>query len=58
MLIADDVGRVERGENADLVEGVLLLLVRKIVHLHFLERVDLGVSDTLHLVDRRIRTLA
>ena len=51
MLIADDVGGVEGGEDADLVEGVLLLLVREIVHLHFLEGVDLGVGDALHLVD-------
>jgi len=58
VLVAYDVWGVEGGEDADLVEGVLLFFVGEVVHLHFFEGVDLGVDDALHLVDGGVGPLA
>jgi len=57
LLVADDVRALDGGEDADLVEGVLLLLLRQVRHLHLLQGVGLGVGDALHLVDRGIGAL-
>lgn len=58
MLVADDVCGVERGQNAHLVQRVFLLLVRKVVHLHFLQRVNLRVRYPLHLVNAGVGPLS
>ena len=48
----------DRGENADLVERVFLLLRRELDHLHFLQRVLLSVRQTLHPVHNAVCALA
>lgn len=58
VLVSDDVRGVERGENAYLVEGVFLLLIRQVIHLYLLQCVDLRVYDPLHLVNARVSALA
>jgi hypothetical protein len=51
LLVPNNVGTLHGGQDADLVECVLLLLLGEVGHLDFLERVDLGVGHALHLVD-------
>ena len=58
MLVPNDVGGVERGENSDLVECIFLFFVGKIVHLDFFQGVDLGVYDSLDLVNTGVGSLS
>mmetsp|Transcript_50018 Transcript_50018/g.132192 ORF Transcript_50018/g.132192 Transcript_50018/m.132192 type:complete len:243 (-) Transcript_50018:76-804(-) len=57
LLVGDDVLVLDGGEQPDLVQRVLLLLVRQRGQLHLLERVDLVVGETEHLVDSRVGPL-
>ena len=47
----DDIVVGQRGEDPDLVEGVLLLFLLHAGHAHLLQRVGLVVDATTHLVD-------
>ena len=47
----DDIVVGQRGQDPDLVEGVLLLFLFHAGHAHLLQRVDLVVDATTHLVD-------
>ncbi len=58
MLVAHDVGAFDGGKDADFVEGVLLLFFGEVVHFDFFESVDLGVHDSLDLVDAGVGALA
>jgi hypothetical protein len=51
LLVRDDVGVVETGEDSDFVEGVLLLLLGEGFQFHFFEGVDLVVFVPSHFVD-------
>ena len=58
LLEADDVLVVERGEDSYLVEGVFFLLLLHARHLHLLQRVDLVIEFSAHLVHLAERALA
>lgn len=58
LLVLDHVLGADGGEDADLVEGVLLFLFAEVLHFDFLECVDLVVLDALDLVDGAVRSFA
>ena len=45
---------LDGGEDANLVEGVLLFFKSQVVDVNFLHRVLLPVGETLDLVDTRV----
>ena len=45
---------LDTGEDADLVKRVLFFLLCELLHLDFLERVDLVVCESTHLEDLRV----
>ena len=49
---------VEGGQNTDLIEGVLFLLLFHANHAHFLQRVDFVIFLATHLVDLSEGSLA
>jgi hypothetical protein len=58
LLVADDVGVVDGGEDAYLVQCVLLLAFVEVVQLDLLDRVDLVVDEAFGLVDAGVGALA
>ncbi len=58
LLVCDDVGVFDGGQNAHLIEGVLLLLLAQVDKLDLLKRVLLVISQPPHSVDRGVRPLA
>lgn len=54
LLIGADIGVLDTGKNADLVQGILLFLVGQFDHFDFLQSVDIVVRQPLDLVDRGI----
>jgi hypothetical protein len=57
LLVADDVRVVKRGEDADLVEGILLLALVEVVQLNLLYSIDLVVDQSLGAVHARVSPL-
>ena len=47
----------DRSEDSDLIQGVLLLPVREIQHLHFFEGVLIAILDSADLVHTTVRTV-
>ena len=58
LLVAYDKSGGDGGKDANLIEGIFLFLLGEVVHLDFLEGVDVGVGNSLHLVDRRVGSLS
>lgn len=57
LLIAYNVGMMERGEDANLVECVFFLTLVEVVQLHLLYGVDLVVDQSLRAVHARVSPL-
>jgi len=51
VLVCNYIGRVEGGENSNLIECILLFFVRQVVHLDLLKGVDLRIHNALHLIN-------
>lgn len=51
LLIANNVGVVDRSQDSDFVEGVLLLSFVEVIQFNLFYRVDLVVDETFGLVD-------
>jgi hypothetical protein len=58
LLVGDYIGGVEGGEDSDLVEGIFLFFIGKIIHFHLFEGVDLGIDYSLHFVDAGVGALS
>ena len=50
-LIRNDGGMLNRRQNPYLVECILLLFLRQIAHLDFLESIVLAITKPLNLID-------
>jgi hypothetical protein len=57
MLVPDNKGRVEGGEDPYLIEGIFLLFIGEVIHLDLFEGVDLRIGDALHFVDAGVCSL-
>jgi hypothetical protein len=57
LLVADDVGVADGGEDAHLVDGVVNLSVGEVHQFHLFEGIDGFVDQPLHLVDARVSSL-
>lgn len=57
LFVSDDVWVPDRGQNAHLIERVFLLFVRKLLHPHLLQCVELPVGDPFYMVDTAVGTL-
>lgn len=57
LFVCDDVRVPDRGENAHLIERVFLLFVRKLLHPHLLQCVELSIGYPFHVVHAAVGTL-
>ena len=57
LLVFDDIGVLDGGENPDLVEGIFLLFLRQIKELDSFESVVGVVSETLYLVHAAVSSV-
>jgi hypothetical protein len=51
LFVGNDVGVVNAGQDAHLIEGVLFLLVTEVQHLNFLKGVNAVVLGPAHFVN-------
>ena len=58
VLVSDNVGAFDWGEDSDFVECILLLFFGEIGHFDFFEGVDLGVEDSLYFVDTGVSSFS
>lgn len=51
LLVPDNVGVLDRGQDAHLVECVVLLLLAQVLQLHLLQRILLPIMDSFDLIN-------
>ncbi len=58
MLVANNVGTFDRGQDTDLVECILLLFLGEIGHFDFFECINLWIDNSLNFVDTGVGSLS